>query len=119
MAETRGEQVPFEWSEQGREKAAAVPARPPVEPARANTQAHAKAEAVLYAQDKERQAWRQREGLEPDPGEAMTFGELLDWWWDPLLGVEGVGQQAGLGGGHRQEQRARGDVGGYPDTKLK
>jgi len=46
------------------------------------TQAHAKAEAVLYAQDKERQAWRQREGLEPDPGEAMTFGELLDWWWD-------------------------------------
>jgi len=32
MAETRGEQVPFEWSEQGGEKAAVAPARPPVEP---------------------------------------------------------------------------------------
>ena len=46
------------------------------------TAARAKAEAMAFAQDKERQAWRQREGLEPDPGEAMTFGELLDWWWD-------------------------------------
>ena len=46
------------------------------------TPAHAKAEAALFAQDKERQAWRQREGLEPDPGERFTFGELLDWWWD-------------------------------------
>ncbi len=32
MAETRGEQVGFEWAEQGGEKAAVGPARPPIEP---------------------------------------------------------------------------------------
>ncbi|HTP51685.1 MAG TPA: hypothetical protein VMK42_13385 [Anaeromyxobacteraceae bacterium] len=30
---------------------------------------------------RERQAWRQREGLEPLPNGRLTFGELLDWWW--------------------------------------
>lgn len=45
------------------------------------TPARTKAEAKVYAQDKERQAWRRREGLEPDPGERLDFGELLDWWW--------------------------------------
>ena len=46
------------------------------------TPARTKAEAVLFAQEKERQAWRQREGLEPLPNGRLTFGELLDWWWD-------------------------------------
>jgi integrase len=46
------------------------------------TPARTKAEAVLFAQDKERQAWRQREGLEPAPDERFSFGELMDWWWE-------------------------------------
>ncbi len=46
------------------------------------TAARAKAEAMAFAQDRERQAWRQREGLEPAPGDLMTFGHLLDWWWE-------------------------------------
>ena len=45
------------------------------------TSARAKAEATAFAQDKERQAWRQREGLEPAASDSLTFGELLDWWW--------------------------------------
>ena len=45
------------------------------------TSARAKAEATTFAQDKERQAWRQREGLEPAASDSLTFGELLDWWW--------------------------------------
>ncbi len=46
------------------------------------TPARTKAEAVLFAQDKERQAWREREGLEPAPDGRPSFGELMDWWWD-------------------------------------
>jgi len=46
------------------------------------TPARTKAEAVRFAQDKERQAWRQREGLEPAPDERLAFGELMDWWWE-------------------------------------
>ncbi len=45
------------------------------------TPARTKAEAMRFATDKERQAWRQREGLEPLPDEHVPFGELLDWWW--------------------------------------
>lgn len=40
------------------------------------------AEAVRFAQDKERQAWRQRERLEPAPDERLSLGELMDWWWE-------------------------------------
>jgi hypothetical protein len=43
------------------------------------TFARAKAEAIVFAQDKERQAWRQREGLEPAASDSLTFGELHDW----------------------------------------
>ena len=46
------------------------------------TPARTKAEAARFAQDKERQAWRQREGLEPAPDERIAFGELMDWWWE-------------------------------------
>ncbi|HET9683488.1 MAG TPA: hypothetical protein VFP15_05250 [Gemmatimonadaceae bacterium] len=46
------------------------------------TPARTKAEAVRFAQDKERQAWRQREGLDPAPDERIAFGELIEWWWD-------------------------------------
>jgi hypothetical protein len=46
------------------------------------TPARTKAEAVLLAQDKERQAWRLREGLEPASGARLSFGEIMDWWWE-------------------------------------
>ncbi len=37
---------------------------------------------MRFATDKERQAWRQREGLDPAPDEGIVFGELMDWWWE-------------------------------------
>ncbi len=37
------------------------------------TPARAKAEAMRFATDKEPQAWRQREGLEPLPDEHVSF----------------------------------------------
>ncbi len=46
------------------------------------TPATTKTEAMLFAREKERQAWRQREGLEPLLTERLTFGELMDWWWE-------------------------------------
>jgi len=44
------------------------------------TPATTKTEAMFDAREKERQAWRQREGLEPLPAASTTFGDLLDWW---------------------------------------
>jgi integrase len=44
------------------------------------TPATTKSEALRIARDKEQQAWRQREGLEPMPTSPLVFGELLDWW---------------------------------------
>ena len=46
------------------------------------TPARTKAEAMRFAVDKERQAWRQREGLDPAPDERIAFGDLMDWWWE-------------------------------------
>src|SRR6266542_3543282 len=43
--------------------------------------ARTKADAQRIALDLERKAERQRQGLEPMPGDAkMTLGELCDWW---------------------------------------
>jgi len=45
------------------------------------TTARTKAEALRLALDLERKAERQRQGLEPLPGDAtMTLAELCDWW---------------------------------------
>ncbi len=45
------------------------------------TTARTKADALRIALDLERKAERQRQGLEPLPGDAkMTLGELCDWW---------------------------------------
>ena len=46
------------------------------------TPATTKTEAMLFAREKERQAWRQREGLDPLPTERLSLGELMDWWWE-------------------------------------
>jgi integrase len=48
------------------------------------TVAATKAEARRLAEDLERKYERQRLGLEPRPGtvKEITFGELIDWWWD-------------------------------------
>ncbi len=47
------------------------------------TKASLKTEAKELAKELERKAERQRRGLEPLPGkeQSMTFGELMDWWW--------------------------------------
>jgi len=47
------------------------------------TTAGLKTEAKELAKDLERKAERQQRGLEPLPAEvqSMTFGELMDWWW--------------------------------------
>jgi integrase len=44
----------------------------------------AKAEAARFALELEHHADRQRQGLEVTPGASakMTFGELVDWWWE-------------------------------------
>ncbi len=42
------------------------------------TPATTKTEAMLFAREKERQAWRQREGLDPLLTERLAFGELMD-----------------------------------------
>ncbi len=44
------------------------------------TPATTKTEAMLQAREKERQAWRQREGLEAMPASPLIFGELGHWW---------------------------------------
>ena len=48
------------------------------------TTAGTKAEARRLAEDLERKYERQRLGLEPRPGieKELTFGELMDWWWE-------------------------------------
>src|SRR5712692_5601865 len=47
------------------------------------TKASLKTEAKQLAKELERKAERQRRGLEPLPGkdQSLTFGELMDWWW--------------------------------------
>src|SRR5215471_18730270 len=47
------------------------------------TRASLKTEAKALAKELERKADRQRRGLEALPGDeqSMTFGELMDWWW--------------------------------------
>jgi hypothetical protein len=48
-----------------------------------STKAGLKTEAKELAKELERKAERQRRGLEPLPTEeqSVTFGELMDWWW--------------------------------------
>ena len=48
------------------------------------TKCRTKAEARRMVEDLERQAERQRLGLEPLRAERqhVTFGELMDWWWE-------------------------------------
>ncbi len=46
-----------------------------------STKAGLKTEAKELAKELERKAERQRRGLEPIPTEEVTFGELMDWWW--------------------------------------
>ena len=49
------------------------------------TKCRTKAEARRMMEDLERQAERQRLGLEPLVSEHqrhLTFGELIDWWWE-------------------------------------
>jgi integrase len=48
------------------------------------TKCRTKAEARRMVEDLDRQAERQRMGLEPPPGDRklITFGELMDWWWE-------------------------------------
>ncbi len=47
------------------------------------TKATTKTEAKRLAQDMERQAERQRFGLEPLPAEStQTLGQLCEWWLD-------------------------------------
>jgi integrase len=48
------------------------------------TRCRTKAEARRLLGDLERQSERQRLGLEPLPSaiSEITFGELIDWWWD-------------------------------------
>ena len=47
------------------------------------TRCRTKLEARRFREDLERQAERQRAGLEPLPQDRVhvTFGELMDWWW--------------------------------------
>ena len=49
------------------------------------TKCRTKAEARRMMEDLERQAERQRLGLEPlitEQQRHVTFGELMDWWWE-------------------------------------
>src|SRR5215472_17027506 len=48
-----------------------------------STTAALKTEAKELAKELERKAERQRRGLEPLPADeqSITFGELMDWWW--------------------------------------
>jgi len=48
-----------------------------------STKAELKTEAKELAKELERKAERQRRGLEPLPTEeqSVTFGQLMDWWW--------------------------------------